>query len=63
MQFIFNFCHKNVLHIIKDERKKVTLSYVKLMFSRFSKTSVLKENMSKSRNLFLPLASEMERNC
>jgi steroid 5-alpha reductase family enzyme len=41
---------------------KITMLYVTFML-RFSKTSLLKEKMSESRNLFLPLASEMERNC
>jgi hypothetical protein len=41
---------------------KITMLYVTFML-RFSKISLLKENMSRSRNLFLPLASEVERNC
>ena len=41
---------------------KITMLYVTFML-RFSTSSLLKEKMSESQSLLLPLASEMERNC
>jgi hypothetical protein len=43
-------------------KEKIKMVYVTFML-RFSKATLLKEKMSESQSLFLPLASEMQRNC